>query len=365
MIRIISLLFLFSFSTCRYAATSGEYVSPTKGPKNVILMIGDGMGISQITAGLFSNRNKLNLERCETVGLIKTYSSDNLVTDSAAGATAFATGKKTYNGAIGVGPLKRPLPTILELAEQDGMATGLVATSEITHATPASFIAHQPSRIQHQDIAVDFLQTEVDLFIGGGRNYFKERTDNRDLTYELKGLQYRVLDLNTPFDQIKLEDYENLAYFTADDAPTRKLKGRDYLPAAGDYAARTLRQRSEENGFFLMIEGSQIDWGGHANNADYIISEVLDFDETVGKILDFAQRDGETLVIITADHETGGFAINKGSKMAAGELKTGFTTGGHTAALVPVFAFGPGAEAFSGIYENTAIFDKMKAALGL
>lgn len=365
MIRIFSLLLLFSFNTCRYATTSKEYPTPAKGPKNVILMIGDGMGISQITAGLYSNRNKLNLERCKTVGLIKTYSSDDLVTDSAAGATAFSTGKKTYNGAIGVGPLKKPLTTILELAERDGMATGLVATSEITHATPASFISHQPSRNQHEDIALDFLQIEVDLFIGGGRNYFTERTDNRDLTYELKNLEYRILDLKTPFDQIKLQEYENLAYFTADDAPTRKLKGRDYLPAAGEYAAKTLSERGEAEGFFLMIEGSQIDWGGHANNADYIVSEMLDFDETVGRVLDFAERDGETLVIITADHETGGFAINKGSKMAAGELKTAFTTGSHTADLIPVFAYGPGASAFGGIYENTAIFDKMKAALGL
>ncbi|MEL6591835.1 MAG: alkaline phosphatase, partial [Bacteroidota bacterium] len=182
----------------------------------MILMIGDGMGIAQITAGMFSNRNRLNLERCKTVGLIKTYSSDNLVTDSAAGATAFSTGKKTYNGAIGVGPLKKPLTTILELAERDGLSTGLVATSEITHATPASFISHQPSRNQHEDIALDFLQTEVDLFIGGGRNYFTERRDHRDLTYELNGLQYRILDLNTPFDQIDLQPFENLAYFTSD-----------------------------------------------------------------------------------------------------------------------------------------------------
>lgn len=322
------------------------------------------MGIAQITAGLYSNRNKLNLERCKTVGLIKTYSSDNLVTDSAAGATAFSTGKKTYNGAIGVGPLKKPLPTILELAEREGMSTGLVATSEITHATPASFIAHQPSRNQHEDIALDFLQTEVDIFIGGGRNYFKERIDHRDLTYELRGLQYRILDLNTPFDQINLQRFENLAYFTADNAPSRKLKGRDYLPEAGEYAAKTLAGRSED-GFFLMIEGSQIDWGGHANNIEYIVSEMLDFDETVGRILDFAEQDGETLVIITADHETGGLGINKGSKMAMGELQAAYTTGGHTADMVPVFAFGPGAEAFGGIYENTAIFEKMKDALGL
>ncbi|MEL7339257.1 MAG: alkaline phosphatase, partial [Bacteroidota bacterium] len=161
-----------------------------------------------------------------------------------------------------------------------------------------------------------------------------------------------------------LQPFENLAYFTSDIAPKRKLKGRDYLPEAGEYAAKTLAGRSEE-GFFLMIEGSQIDWGGHANNIDYIVSETLDFDETVGRILDFAEQDGQTLVIITADHETGGLGINKGSKMEAGELQVAYTTGGHTADMVPVFAFGPGAEAFGGIYENTAIFDKIKEALDL
>ena len=176
-------------------------------------------------------------------------------------------------------------------------------------------------------------------------------------------MNYLLRDLNTPFDEIELEPYQNLAYFTAHEAPGRNLKGRDYLPAASEFAAKTLAGRSEK-GYFLMVEGSQIDWGGHANNADYIITEMLDFDRAIGKILDFAKKDGETLVVITADHETGGFAINKGSEMEAGKLRTGFTTGGHTADLIPVFAYGPGAEAFAGIYENTAIYDKIKAAFG-
>jgi alkaline phosphatase len=363
MTRVLFLSVLLVVAGCRTTRTTQWSSAELPKPKNIILMIGDGMGITQITAGLYSNKNHLHLERCPVVGLIKTYSSDDLVTDSAAGATAFSTGKKTFNGAVGVGPLKRPLQTILELAEEKGLSTGMVATSEITHATPASFIAHQPDRNQYEAIAEDFLQTEIDLFIGGGKKYFADRKDNRDLTYELRGLNYLLLDLNTPFDEIELEPYQNLAYFTANEAPGRNLKGRDYLPAASEFAAKTLADRSEK-GFFLMVEGSQIDWGGHANNADYIITEVLDFDRAIGKILDFAQKDGETLVVITADHETGGFAINKGSEMEAGKLRTGFTTGGHTADLIPVFAFGPGAEAFAGIYENTEIYDKIKAAFG-
>ena len=151
--------------------------------KNVILMIGDGMGISQITAGLYSNGNKLNLEKFPVVGLHKSYASDNLITDSAAGATAFACGVKTYNGAVGVNPNQEPVESLLEKAEKRGMATGLVATSSIAHATPACFIAHVPDRENQEAIALDFLKTEIDPFIGGGKKYFDRRdSDERNLS---------------------------------------------------------------------------------------------------------------------------------------------------------------------------------------
>jgi alkaline phosphatase len=123
-----------------------------------------------------------------------------------------------------------------------------------------------------------------------------------------------------------------------------------------------LRKRGGDKGFFLMIEGAQIDWGGHANSSSYIISEMIDFDDTIGAVLDFAKEDGETLVIVTSDHETGGFAINPGSTMD--KIKAGFTTEYHTGTLIPVFAYGPGASLFGGIYENTDIYHKMKAAFG-
>lgn len=340
--------------------------APAARPKNIILMIGDGMGVSQITGGLYSNNDQLELERFRVMGLHKPYSSDNLVTDSAAGATAFACGVKTYNGAIGVNADTIAVPTILEIAEAKGFATGLVATSSIVHATPASFIAHDPYRKNYEDIALDFLDTEIDLFIGGGYKYFSRReNDERNLVTELRGQDYRVENhLGKELAELRPNPNQNFVYFTADAEPLPYSQGRDYLLPATALAPGFLKQHAgEEGSFFLMIEGSQIDWGGHANDHEYIVSEMLEFDQAVGQVLDFAAADGETLVIVTADHETGGYAINYGSTRDS--IVPAFTSDYHTADLIPVFAFGPGAEQFGGIYENTAIYDKMMELLGL
>ncbi len=147
----------------------------SKKPKNVVFLIGDGMGISQIFAGLTANHGHLFLENCKYIGFSKTQSADNYITDSAAGGTALSAGVKTYNGAIGVDANKKPVKTILEEAEEKGLATGLVSTSAITHATPASFIAHQPNRNMYEEIAADFLKTDIDVFIGGGYRSFHQK----------------------------------------------------------------------------------------------------------------------------------------------------------------------------------------------
>ena len=329
-------------------------------PKNIIFMIGDGMGLSQISAGLIAQRDALNLERCRVIGLSKTNSGNNLVTDSAAGATAFSTGQKTYNGAIGVGMDSLPLTTILEIAERNGLVTGLIATSSITHATPASFIAHQKSRMMDEEIATDFLKTEIDVFIGGGKKFFEERTDHRNLLDDLVAKGYTVA---TGMDEINAVKEGKVAGFIADEQPIKVTEGRGQVLAEATLKAIQLLN-GHDKGFFIMAEGSQIDWGGHANDSEYIISEMQDFDYAVGKVLDFAKADGETLVIITADHETGGYGI-VGGDLEAGEVKTKFLTDYHTATMVPVFAYGPGAEAYAGIYHNTAIFSKMLASFGL
>lgn len=347
------------------AAAPDATTTKKRRPKNIILMIGDGMGVTQISAGLYSNGNKLNLERFPFVGLHKSYSGDNLVTDSAAGATAFSAGVKTYNGAIGVDMDTLPVVTILELAEAAGLPTGLVATSSITHATPASFISHNRSRQNYEEIASDFLKTEIDLFIGGGAKFFNRReTDERQLVKELQNRNYVVDNfVNKDIQDINPIATKNYVYLTSDAQPLPFSQGRDYLVPASRLAPNFLDKRDTKNkGFFLMIEGAQIDWGGHANKSEYIISEMIEFDNAIGAVLEFAERDGETLVIVTADHETGGYAIQNGSKM--GEIDGAFTSDYHTADLIPVFAYGPGAEAFAGIYENTLIFNKMKKLFG-
>jgi alkaline phosphatase len=163
-----------------------------KAPKNIIFLIGDGMGVSQIYAGLTANRGHLNLERIKVIGFHKNQASNNYITDSAAGATAFATGKQTYNGAIGLDSLKVPSTTLLEMAEKKGLATGLVSTCDITDATPSSFIAHQRTRSMHEEIAGDFLKTDIDVVIGGGRKYFEKRKDGLNLLDSLRQKGYQV-----------------------------------------------------------------------------------------------------------------------------------------------------------------------------
>ena len=326
-------------------------------------MIGDGMGLTQITAGMYINGNKLNLEAFKCIGLHKPYASDDLITDSAASATAFASGVKTNNGVVGMDAEGNPVPTIMEEVEELGMATGLVVTSSIVHATPACFYAHETLRSYKEQIAEDLLDLDVDFFVGGGKKYFDRRTDERDLVKELKEKGYYVTDFfRKDFEDVSISPKKKFGYFTADDEPIPFMQGRDYFVKACKSATNYLSKQGEK-GFFLMCEGSQIDWGGHANNSDYIVTEMIEFDRAIGEVLEFAAKDGETLIIVTADHETGGYAINPGSKMDS--IVPAFTTDKHTAALVPVFAWGPGAELFRGIYDNTAIYHKMKKALEL
>jgi len=358
------LLWLTGCATPAPNPSPSNNLRPAQKAKNVILLIGDGMGLTQISAGLYSNNNKLELERFPVVGLHKSYASDNLITDSAAGATAFACGIKTYNGAIAVDPDTNSVRTILEEAEARGLATGLVATSTIVHATPASFIAHVKSRQMYEEIAAAFLDTEIDFFVGGGKKYFDRReTDDRNIYQELEAKGYLMSDyFQKDLKKVKADPTKNFGYLTADADPLPYRQGRKYLKPASEMAIEFLEEHdATDKGYFLMIEGSQIDWGGHANDGDYIITEMLDFNQVIGAVMDYAEKDGETLVIVTADHETGGFAINPGSRM--GRIEAGFTSDYHTAAMIPVFAYGPGAELFAGIYENTAIYTKMRRAL--
>jgi len=356
---IIYLFFGISCSHDEYKLPGySEHSTTTNGNKiNVILLIGDGMGLAQIQAATTVNGNFLNIERCTYVGISKTSSADSYITDSAAGGTALSTGTKTYNGAIGVDVKKNSLITILEIAEAHNLSTGLVSTSAITHATPASFIAHQPRRDDYEAIAKDFLKTEIDVFIGGGKNHFTKRADGIDLTEALRKRGYNVV-----YDQTALQKITDgkVAALLADEQLPYFSKGRGEMLENSTKKAIELLSKNE-NGFFLMVEGSQIDWACHANDKENVIAETIDFDKAVKVALDFAENHPNTLVIVTADHETGGLTIIGGNK-ESNTVDAAFSTKGHSAVMVPVYAYGINAELFAGVYENTAIFNKMLTA---
>jgi alkaline phosphatase len=345
--------------------------SQEKKVKNVILMIGDGMGLSQLsTAFYFNGEEQPNFNRFPVIGLINTSSAKQRVTDSAAGATAFATGKRSYNGAISVDTNERMIPNITEKIRGRGIKSGLIATSSITHATPACFYAHAKSRGLEEEIARFLPSSGVHFFAGGGLKFFNKRKDNLDLlqAFSEKGfiIDTTQLNPNSPIDPEK-----RYGYLLADKGMPSKLEGRDeFLLNATNRAINYLS--NNEKGFFLMVEGSQIDWEGHGTSAIGIIEEVKDFDKAVGAALDFAERNGETLVIVTADHETGGFALtpsyDENGNADYDKISPTFYEGAtsehsasHTATLIPVLAYGPGAMSFGGIYNNNEIYQKIIA----
>lgn len=326
--------------------------------RNVILMIGDGMGLPHVNAAMTVAGVPLNIQRAEVTGLQTSHSADNYVTDSAAAGTALSTGKKTNNGMIGVDPHENRLKTILEIAEENCLATGLVATSSITHATPAAFIAHQASRSSYEDIARDFLRTDIDVFIGGGYDHFAKRADGLNLIDSLTAKGYEVI---TSAEALKNSVFPmKLAALLYPDQPPYRLQGRGDMLYDATRKAIDILNRNRK-GFFLMIEGSQIDWAAHANEAETTIDETLDFDRAVGAAIDFAKADGNTLVVITADHETGGVTI-LGGDIKSKQVQLNFSTTSHSAVMIPVYAYGPGAENFTGIYDNTDVPKKILKA---
>lgn len=324
--------------------------------KNVILMIGDGMGISQVFSAISANNDQLYMEYAKYIGFQKTKSKDNYKTDSAAGATAMACGIKTNNGMIGMDADQKPFKSILEIASEKGKSTGLVVASKVTHATPAAFLAHVPSRKLYEDIAKFFVSDNIDVFIGGGLDDFDKREDSRSLLPDLREKGFQIATNNEDLDQL---NEGKIAGLLSSGHIDRYPQRGEFLPISTQKAIDVLSKDSD--GFFLMIEGSQIDWGGHDNDVGYVVEEMLDFDRTVGQVLKFAQEDGHTLVIITADHETGGMSVHNADP-AKGEVEGRFATGSHSSLMVPVFAYGPGADQFIGIYENTEIFHKMMEA---
>lgn len=350
-------ILILSIASLLITACNAVTETQPKSPKNIILMIGDGMGTSQLYSAYIANKGHLSVERCKYSGFALTYCANDLITGSGAAGTALATGFKTNRKMIGMTPDGKEPLSILKHAEQHQKTTGMVVACAVTHATPASFIANDTLRYNYEEIAYDFLKTDIDVFIGGGLDHFTKREDGLNLVDSLLARDYQMA---YSMEDVKALSNGKIAGFLYNEHPPSYLNGRGDMLKTGSLKAIELLSKNE-NGFFMMIEGSQIDWAGHDKSSDTLVSEVLDFDRTIDAVLDFAEQDGETLVIITADHETGGYSINRGN-LKDGLVDGSFTTDEHTAVMVPVFAFGPGAEAFTGIMENTDIFKKMMKA---
>ncbi|OFY83672.1 MAG: hypothetical protein A2V46_06270 [Bacteroidetes bacterium RBG_19FT_COMBO_42_7] len=345
-ITIILLIAIFSMSKTSVCQI------PTKEVKNIILFIGDGMGTAQIYGAMTACEHKLFLESFPFAGFSKTYSYDNYVTDSGAAGTAIASGIKTRNEMIGMTPDSVPVNSILEIAHQNKMATGIVVTSSVTDATPASFVAHVINRGYYEDIANAYLNGTVDVFIGGGEGNFRDRLDGADLTIMLKKQGYDVV---YNIDSLKKSSSRKIAGLLAKGNMPTVRKGRvGVLSEMTRKAIQTLSKNP--NGFFLMVEGSLIDKIAHGKNLPETLTEVIDMDGAIGVAKEFADKNKQTLIVVTADHETGGLNLVNGDIKNHQVVGSFIESGSHTGVMVPIFSYGAGARYFSGIHENTFFF---------
>ena len=335
--------------------------------KNIILLIGDGMGLAQLYAGYTANKGALNIFGMRNIGISKTSSYDNYVTDSGPGSTAFSSGVKTNNRFVGADHTGAALPLLPALLQKKKIITGLVTCGDIADATPADFYAHQSERDNATSILMDLENSSVDILMGSGEESLQnvdilKESDKSVITEAVIEHLRKKYTLVTTIDSVK-ESTANKWLVIDKKAGLSKLNGRgNWLLEAFSKTVGILSKN--KNGFFLMTEGAQVDYGGHANSIPYIATEVMDFDQVVGKALQFADQNGETLVIVIADHETGGLSLLDGD-YSKGYVSGEFSSNDHTAIPVPVFAYGPQSFRFRGVFENTALFDKILKAYGI
>lgn len=314
--------------------------------ENLILMIGDGNGLAQISATALANAGELSLTQLKSIGLIKTQSSDDFTTDSAGAGSAIATGQKVPNRAIGVDATGKSVKNITEVLAEKGFVTGIVTTDEITGATPSSFYAHQKDRSMHDGIQRDLLKSTLSLLVSA--NSISAEQQNRFGDYELVG----------SLEEMAVSSKEKLGFLF----PKNNLDDNTTDPLAkAVFNALAFLDRKKKP-FFLMVEGAKIDSYGHANDITGVVKEGIAFDQAISEALKFADANKNTLVIVTADHETGGLSIPQGNT-ALNEIEGDFTTDDHTGVFVPIFAYGPRSSNFQGVYENNEVFHKMLHAL--
>ncbi|MEI2395833.1 alkaline phosphatase [Paenibacillus phytohabitans] len=389
-------------------SSSNQADAATSKTKNVILFVGDGMGTAQrnaIRLATVGEKGNLAMDSMPYVGLIHT-SSTVPVTDSAASATAYASGVKTYNGAIGMDADKKSVATLMEYAKKAGKSTGVVTTSQVTDATGAAFGAHVEDRSKQSDIALQLLtKSKVDVLLGGGEDFWypagqpgkfpdepaedpseKSKGTQGNLVEKAKQLGYSYVSTKT--DLQKAKGSKLLGLFANEEMfqQNEEGKGDIYKPVVSlaemtKKAIDTLDANSK--GFFLMVEEEGTDEFAHKNNAKMTIKSGQELDKSVQVAKDYAKKNPDTLVLVLADHETGGFSIEavdaedesgdaisqEDGPFAIANSKLNFvvdwTTSGHTAVDIPVTAMGKNAQLFTGVYENTLIFDKLLQSMGL
>ena len=339
----------------QYYATPNPYeiVDVTMPPvdnevRNVIIMIGDGMGLEQVSCAWVVNHGKLNLDRFPTVGLSRTYCTNELITDSGAGGTALAAGMKTGYSHVGTAADSTDIPSVLVKAQELGKKTGVVVTCHFADATPCDFCCHNEYRYNQDDLIADYVTCGVDYLAGGGLDWFTvNRKDGRDITKEMAAAGYTVALTE---EELLKADLPVIGILAPDNLPIAMERGDLYRRSVAR-GLDILSRESGDKGFVMMLEGSCIDDWLHGNDIGKAMEELLDFDRTIGDVLQWAAADGHTLVVVTADHATGCLTLQDGS-LEKGEIGVHFASESHNGIAVPVYAWGPGSNAFTGIREN-------------
>lgn len=331
-------------------------------PKNIIFLIGDGMSIASVSMMQLVNHYEPTIfDKAENVALQKSYSADNRVTDSAASGTALATGVKTNNTFLGVLPDSSAVESLMEVAQRCGKATGVVVTTYLQHATPAAFYAHVPSRHEYALISEQLLGSKLDVAIGGGMAFFVERYENH------KKAKKAIADAGFSL----VEDFAGVESADAGCRLLALLADKEVGQDSGDYLADATRKslelleaRGGDEGFVLMVEGSLIDGMGHGNDAVAQQREMESFMGAIEVAVEYAASHDDTLVVVTADHGTGGLTLvsaNADFTLAEQGVEYRWTTGGHSGEMIPIYLYGAGSELINGVMENAELGAKLKS----
>ena len=339
----------------QYYATPNPYeiVDVTMPPvdnevRNVIIMIGDGMGLEQVSCAWVVNHGKLNLDRFPTVGLSRTYCTNELITDSGAGGTALSSGIKTAYSHVGTAADSTDIPSVLVKAQELGKKTGVVVTCHFADATPCDFCCHNEYRYNQDDLIADYVTCGVDYLAGGGLDWFTvNRKDGRDITKEMAAAGYTVALTEN---ELMTAELPVIGILAPDNLPIAMERGDLYRRSVAR-GLDILSRESGDKGFVMMLEGSCIDDWLHGNDIGKAMEELLDFDRTIGDVLEWAAADGHTLVVVTADHNTGALTLQDGN-LEEGRIGVAFGSESHNGIAVPFYAWGPGSDAFTGIREN-------------